>query len=259
MTAVKRMFVLLCGYEILPMNVSLRGADPKFIVSVPICTYLLDTSDGWVLLDAGLDSHHLVDPGQIEKYFSPGRWFPPPVVKPVHEMEAQLKSIGIGFEDISILILSHLHADHSGHIKRMPQARIVVQKREYDYAFSNAEKIAYFPEDYDIHGLSWDVIDGDTKVLDGIEAIFTPGHTPGHQSLIVDLPQTGKVILTADVGDWIENFDQEILPGSATSDEEAIASIRRINALRQQTGAPMFLTHDPVLVQKIKLAPDYYA
>jgi N-acyl homoserine lactone hydrolase len=259
MTAVKRMFVLLCGYEILPMTVSLRGADPKFIVSVPICTYLLDTTEGWVLLDAGLDSYHLTDPGQIAKYFSPGGWFPPPVVRPVHEMEAQLKAIGIGFEDISILVLSHLHADHSGHIKRMPQARIVIQQREYDYAFSSEEKLAYFTEDYDIAGLHWDVIDGDAPIIDGVEAIFTPGHTPGHQSLVVELPQMGKVILTADVGDWIENFDQEILPGSATSDEEALASLRRINALREATGAPMFLTHDPVLVQQIRLAPDYYA
>ena len=259
MTAVRRMFVLLCGYEILPMTVSLRGADPRFIVSVPICAYLLDTTQGWVLFDAGLDSHHLSDPGQVAKYFSPGGWFPPPVVKPAHDMAAQLASVGIGFGDIATLVLSHLHADHSGYIKRMPQARIVIQKREYDYAFSTVEKLAYFTEDYDIAGLRWEVIDGDTPIIDGVEAIFTPGHTPGHQSLVVQLPETGTVILTADVGDWIENFDQEILPGSATSDAEAMASIRRINQLRETTGAPMFLTHDPVLVQRIKLAPDHYA
>lgn len=258
MTAIKRMFVLLCGYEILPKTVSLRGADPRFIVSVPICAYLLDTTEGWVLLDSGLDSFHLSDPGQVDKYFSPGKWFPPPVVKPAHEMEAQLKAIGIGFEDISVLVLSHLHADHSGHIKHMPQAKIVIQKVEYDYAFSDAEKIAYFSEDYEIAGLNWRVIDGDTVIMPGIDAIFTPGHTPGHQSLVLDLPVMGKVILTADVGDWIENFTQEILPGFASNDDEAMASIRRINALQQATGAEMFLTHDPVLVQQIKLAPDFY-
>ena len=258
MTAIKRMFVLLCGYEILPMTVSLRGADPRFIVSVPISAYLLDTTAGWVLFDSGLDSFHLTDPDQVGKYFSPGAWFPPPVVKPAHEMEAQLEAIGIGFEDISMLILSHLHADHSGHIKRMKQARIVIQKVEYDHAFSDAPKAAYFREDYDLAGLNWQIIEGDTLIMPGVEAIFTPGHTPGHQSLVIDLPVTGKGILTADVGDWIENFTQEILPGSASSDEEAIASIRRINALQRETGAEMFLTHDPVLVQKIKLAPDYY-
>ncbi|WP_417308551.1 N-acyl homoserine lactonase family protein [Devosia sp.] len=258
MSAVRRMFVLLCGYEILPMTVSLRGANPRFIVSVPICTYLLDTTEGWVLLDAGLDEHHLRDPSQIEKYFAPGAWHPPPVVKPEHEMGAQLAAIGIGFEDISTLVLSHLHADHSGHIKRMPQARVVIQKVEYDYAFSDAEKIAYFTEDYDLPSIDWQIIDGDTPILPGIEAIFTPGHTPGHQSLVVDLPRTGKVILTADVGDWIENFTKEILPGSATNDDEALASIRRINALWANTGAEMFLTHDPVLVQKIRLAPEFY-
>ncbi|GHA13880.1 N-acyl homoserine lactonase [Devosia pacifica] len=258
MTSVRRLFVLLCGYEILPITVSLRGANPRFIVSVPICTYLLDTEAGWVLFDAGLDSHHLTDPAQVEKYFSRDGWFPPPVVEPVHEMEEQLRQIGIGFEDISILILSHLHADHSGHIKRMPQAEIIIQKREYDYAFSDEPKVAYFPEDYDLPGLNWTVIDGDQQLMPGIDAIFTPGHTPGHQSLVIDLPSKGKTILTADVGDWIENFTQEILPGSATNDEEAIASIHRINDLHQRTDGEMFLTHDPVLVRKIKLAPDYY-
>ncbi len=259
MTAVRRLFVLLCGYEILPMTVSLRGADPRFIVSVPISAYLLDTTEGWVMLDAGLDSFHLTDTAQVTKYFSRGGWFPPPVVQPAHEMDAQLKQIGIGFEDISILVLSHLHADHSGHIKRMPQARVIIQKREFDYAFSDEPKIAYFAEDYDLEGINWQVIEGDTPIMPGIEAIFTPGHTPGHQSLVIDLPETGKVILTADVGDWMENFTGEILPGSASNDDDALASIRRINALQAATGAQMFLTHDPVLVQQIKRAPDFYA
>lgn len=258
MTAIRRMYVLLCGYEILPQSVSVRGANRRFICAVPICAYLLDTAEGWVLFDAGIDEFHVRDADQIERLFVGSGWTPPPVVKPVHEMGAQLAEIGIGFEDISTLIISHLHADHSGHIKRMKQARIIIQKTEYDYAFSDEPKTAYFAEDYDLPDLNWQIIDGDHEIMPGITALFTPGHTPGHQSLSIELPNTGPAILTADVGDWICTFDDEVLPGSTTNDKQALSSIRKINALRKASGALLFMTHDPVLVQQIKLAPDYY-
>ena len=191
-----------------------------------------------------------------ERYILPG-WDPTPVVKPHHEMARQLAEIGIGFSDISIVILSHLHADHTGHIKHMPRARIIVSRPEYEFGFSDAAPYYFFRSDYDLAGFDWQIIDGDTELMDGLTILATPGHSPGHQSLLVDLPQTGKVVLAADVGDLMINFTDEILP-SATDDIAALASIRRINALVAEHRAMLMLTHDPELVQQIKLAPDYY-
>ena len=65
-------------------------------------------------------------------------------------------------------------------------------------------------------------------------------------------------MLVADVGDLMENFNQEILPGQATDDVKALASIRKINRIRAERNATMFLCHDPNLIQKTRLAPDYY-
>ena len=257
MTSVRRLFVLLCGFEIIPKTVATRDIGARFIISVPITAYLLDTDNGWVLFDAGLDEANLRDRALMdERYISKG-WDPTPVVKPHHEMQRQLAEIGIGFADISTVIVSHLHADHTGHIKQMPQAKIIVSRPEYEFGFSDAAPYYFFRSDYDLPGLDWQIIDGDTELMDGISILQTPGHSPGHQSLLVDLPHTGKVVLAADVGDLMINFTDEILP-SATDDVAALASIRRINALVAEHSAMLMLTHDPELVQQIKLAPDYY-
>ncbi len=256
-TAVRRLYVLLCGFEIIPKSISTRDRHGDIVISVPITAYLLDTEAGWVLFDAGLDEANLRDPALLQaRYLSIG-WDPPPVVWPVHEMERQLAALGLGFQDIGRVILSHLHADHSGHLKRMPNALLTIQRDEHDYAFSGGEQASWFRPDYDLPGLKWEVIEGDRTIMPGLRAIKTRGHSPGHQSLVVDLPNTGRVVLAGDVGDLMENFRDEVLPGESADDGAALASIRRINALVAE-GAKLFLTHDPDLLLTLKRAPDFY-
>jgi glyoxylase-like metal-dependent hydrolase (beta-lactamase superfamily II) len=227
------------------------------VLSVPITAYLLDTEEGWVLFDAGLDEANLRDPERLEALYLSQGWNPPPVVWPAHEMEGQLRQIGLGFRDISRVVLSHLHADHSGHLKRMPQARLTIQKAEWDYAFSGGARPSWFPSDYDLPTLRWDVIEGDQEIMRGVTALSTRGHSPGHQSLLVDLPRTGRVVLAGDVGDLLLNFREEILPGESADDEAALRSIRRINGLVAE-GATLFLTHDPDLLLDLRCAPEFY-
>jgi N-acyl homoserine lactone hydrolase len=256
-THVRRLFVLLCGFEIIPKSISTRDRHADIVISVPITAYLMDTAEGWVLFDAGLDAANLRDPDLLERHYLSIGWNPPPVVWPSHEMEGLLRQIGIGFGDISQVILSHLHADHSGHLKYMPQARLTIQRDEHDYAFSGTERASWFRSDYDLPGLDWHVIDGDCTIMPGMHAIKTRGHSPGHQSLIVDLPNTGRVVLAGDVGDLMENFQEEVLPGESADDEAALASIRRINAIVAE-GAMLFLTHDPDLLLSLRRAPECY-
>ncbi len=67
MTSVRRLYVLLCGFEILPKTVSTRGLGGRFILSEPVCVYLLDTDRGWVLLDAGLNPANGRDRVRMDK------------------------------------------------------------------------------------------------------------------------------------------------------------------------------------------------
>ena len=78
MTSVKRLFVLLCGFEIIPKTVSPHNIGARFIISVPISAYLLDTDNGWVLFDTGLDEENLRERARSEALYLPTGRDPPP-------------------------------------------------------------------------------------------------------------------------------------------------------------------------------------
>lgn len=257
MSAVRRLFVLLCGYEFVPESVSLRGWSDRFILSLPICCYLLDTEEGWILLDTGVNQAILDDPERSRRHFGDHGMMAPVVRKP-HRMESLFAEIGIGYRDVSRVILSHLHLDHSGQLRHFAHAPIHIQRREYDHAFGGAADWAYFAEDYAMAGLDWRPMDGDWQACAGLRLIATPGHTPGHQSAVVELANSGTVILPFDAGDLRENFTDEILPGYTSGDEDALSSIRRLKDIERSSGGRMILFHDPAEIRETILAPAWY-
>ena len=257
MTSVRSMCILLLGYEVIPKTVSTRDRGGKFIMAEPILAYLIETDDGYVIFDTGVNSTNLTDPALRQSLFMDRGWLTPPIVLPDHEFLAQLELADVAPRDICHVVLSHVHCDHTGNIKHLRHAKFWIQKQEHDYAFSGSAGPAVFPQDYDFSELDWNIVDGDWELMSGIEGILTRGHHPGHQSLVVTLPG-GTKILTADVGDLWENFEQEILPGESCDDIAALGSIRRLKAIAQQREAELILLHDPVRVQQLKLAPDRY-
>jgi N-acyl homoserine lactone hydrolase len=258
MTYVKKLYVLLCGFEILPKSVCTRDQGSRFVLSLPISAYLLETQNGYILIDTGIDSAYIKDPVRREKYFGQQAPFPAPVVLPEHELLSQLQQIGVRPEEIKQVLISHLHADHTGNLKHFKHAKITLQARELEHALSSDTSQAYFKDDYASVDLDWDRLEGDYEVAPGIKCLSTPGHTPGHQSFAVDLPNTGSIILTADAGDLLVNFEEEILPGGAVDDEAALSSIRRLKREAQTAKGRLFLGHDPTFVQSIQLAPSFY-
>jgi N-acyl homoserine lactone hydrolase len=256
-TTVRRLFVLLCGFEILPKTISTRGRGGRFILSEPVCAYLLDTESGWVLLDAGLNPDNGRDPARKqEKFWRLG--MTAPVIRDDHLLESQLAALGVGSSDIGQVILSHLHYDHCGDLRRFSHARISVQRREYEHAFGTDPGMAYFRDEYDDPRLQWELRDGDWEAQPGLRLIDTRGHTQGHQSAVVELPESGTVVLPFDAGDLQENFDDEILPGECCDDEAALRAIQRIKTLERASRATRLLFHDPVAIQTMRLAPDCY-
>lgn len=257
MTSIRRLYVLLCGFEIVPKTISTRGRGDRFILSEPVCAYLLDTLGGWVLLDAGINVANLRDPKRLQKYYL-DHAITPPIVRGCHEMERQLTEIGIGFGDVRHIILSHLHFDHSGNLGQFRHARISIQRREHAFAFGGDPGYAYIRGDYDDPALDWHLVDGDWQAQPGLTLLDTGGHTPGHQSAVVELPNSGFIVLPFDAGDLMENFDAEILPGESMDDAAALAAIRRLKQVAANLNGRMLLFHDPVAIQAIRLAPDYY-
>jgi len=226
-------------------------------MSEPICAYLLDTANGWVLLDTGFDSAHAQDAERREANFY-RHGMVPPVVLPEHELLPQLEGLGLKPADIQHVIVTHLHFDHVGGLKHFPHARASIQRREYEVRLQHDIRSGYIQEDYDSPSIKWDVVDGDWQVMPGLNMIDTRGHTAGHQSAVLELPSSGVVVLPFDAGDLQENFDDEVLPGESVDDAAAMQAILRIKSILAERNGRMLLFHDPVAIQKIKLAPDFY-
>jgi N-acyl homoserine lactone hydrolase len=209
------------------------------------------------LLDTGFDPRYARDRQLADHYFhSVG--VVPPVVNPEHELAGQMRQLGVDFKDVNHIVLSHLHLDHVGNMKYFKHAKVYIQSQEYEHGFSDARPQSYFLEDYNAPDINWQMRDGDWELVPGVKLLKTRGHTPGHQSAVVELPHSGTVVVPFDAGDMQENFDDEILPGESVDDAAALASILRLKAIAAQPCTQMILFHDPVAIQRYKLAPEFY-
>jgi N-acyl homoserine lactone hydrolase len=257
MTEVAKLYILLCGYEIIRRSACIRGEQPNIILAVPVCCYLMETKRGYVMFDTGLNSAPLADIARSTARFRNAAFPAPPIVLPEHEVLPQIAALGVEPAQVAEIILSHTHGDHTGHLRDFPNARVTIQRYEYDAAFSDAGRRSQNFDDIASPTIRWNIVDGDWTLMPGIDLILTRGHHPGHQSAIVWLPNSGVKILIGDVADLLENFDREVL-GSSMDDAAALASIRRLKAIAIKTGGELVPLHDPYFIQTIRLAPAYY-
>lgn len=257
-TKVKRMYVCLCGFEFIPKTISTKGLGERFYLSEPVSAYLFDTEEGWVLFDTGFNRDIITNPELEHEYFTSRGWIPTPVAEEQHDLGVQLASIGLTYDDIGSIIISHLHADHTGNLAKCKNAKVYIQKAEYDFGFADETPPPWFEYDYKDADIDWVIIEGDYQLMEGLEIIDTKGHTPGHQSLVVTLPQSGVFVLTADAGDLAENYEKEIPCGENIGDDIAIEAIRRLKREAEERGGILFLGHDIDWVKQIKLIPEFY-
>lgn len=155
---------------------------------------------------------------------------------PGQEVAAALASIGVAPEDVDMVINTHLHWDHCGNNALFPNAEFVVQKRELRYALAPAKPfrtaylspLAGFTPPY--LGCRFTEIDGDVELFPGLTVMLTPGHSIGHQSIVVEVPG-GTLCLAQDAVFTYENLEHDIPPGFCWRLEEAVDSMARIRRL----------------------------
>jgi N-acyl homoserine lactone hydrolase len=170
----------------------------------------------------------------------------------------QLAEIGYMPSDITYLALSHSHWDHTGNANSFPGSTWLVQKLERDMMF--AEKPLSNQSDFDgLRNSKTQLLEGDHDVFgDGsVMLLFTPGHTPGHQSLFINLPKTGAVILSGDLYHFSEELTLKPTPKGRNAEQTA-ASMAKIQALIAKTGAQLWIQHDSPSFAKLKKSPAYY-
>lgn len=176
-------------------------------------------------------------------------------------LASQLSEMGIAPTAVTHLAISHFHSDHCGNANLFTSATLYIQEAEYDAAFGeNAAKFNYAPANYEKLRASPVVkLNGDHDVFgDGsVVIVATPGHTPGHQSLLVRLPKTGVVVLSGDMVHFEENWVNRRIPARNFNKEQSAQSMEKVAALLSRTNGTLWINHDKVQDAQVPKAPDY--
>jgi N-acyl homoserine lactone hydrolase len=219
------------------------------IVRIPVWSGLLRTSEGIVLFDTGLHPVHVDRPDAT--------YGPQSSVKPVMERNdaivARLASVGVRPDDVAIVVNSHLHFDHAGNNGAFPKAIFIVQREHLAYAKGKPN----FPGVYwDIPELTYMPVAGRSRIARGVEVVPTPGHAPGHQSLVVELPETGRVVLCGDAAFTRENLERGVI--RAQDEAAAKESLALIRSLVNGDLDRVFTSHDAASWPQWRHAPETY-
>jgi N-acyl homoserine lactone hydrolase len=181
-------------------------------------------------------------------------------VAPKVSVVDQLKQLNVTPEQIKYVGISHYHGDHTGQIASFPGATVMIGKGDWD-AISSPKPAAGVNAKPFGHWLSGggkvEPLSGDKDVFgDGSVMILkTPGHTPGHQSVMVKLKEKGNVILVGDAAHFHENYDSNGVPSFNVSRADTLASMDRIKQLAKVHKATVVIQHDARDVGKLPAFP----
>jgi glyoxylase-like metal-dependent hydrolase (beta-lactamase superfamily II) len=172
----------------------------------------------------------------------------------------QLGAMGIKPADITYVAFSHLHADHAGGANAFAGSNVLMQKAEWDSALAGNPE--FEPSDVfaRLKETKLTIIDGDYDVFgDGsVKLLYAPGHTPGHQTLLINLAKTGPVMLSGDLYHFRESRALRRVPKFNYDAAMSLQSIDRIEALLKETGADLWIEHDKALADTLQKAPRFY-
>jgi glyoxylase-like metal-dependent hydrolase (beta-lactamase superfamily II) len=229
------------------------GANVGFAVGFPGHCYLIHHNKGWFLWDTGIDDAVAKLPNHEEVFHEWGPGTGPIWRKPI-TLSAQLEQIHIKPADIKLMAVSHSHPDHAGNIEMFPKAMMLVQRVEYKWAGSRQDTVAFNSK----HPVK--LVDGDYDVFGegSVVLLFTPGHTPGHQSLLVRLPKTGPVILSGDAVHFQTSFEHRYVPDNNWSKQASLQSMDKISAIVAKEHAQLWINHDQRQSDAQKKLPAYY-
>ena len=235
-----------CGTPRAPTDVNTRFSDtysfPGLTLQFVFSCYLIRHGDDYMIWDTGFGPNA----GETA----------PKVTLPQH-----LAKLNVKPEQVKYIGISHYHGDHIGGAHLLPGATLLIGKGDWDvltapkqpqgvdpaplkHWISEGGKVEPVPLDKDVFG------DGSVMML------YTPGHTPGHHSLLVKLPQTGAVILTGDAAHFHENYDSNGVPSFNHDRAETVASLDRIKKIAGNTKATVIIQHDARDISKLPAYPE---
>jgi glyoxylase-like metal-dependent hydrolase (beta-lactamase superfamily II) len=226
----------------------------KMEMAVP-CYLIKHPSKGTMVWDAGLNDAIASEKDGVEFYDGV---FNLSVKK---TMLSQLAEVGVKPAQVTYFAPSHLHVDHSGNANYFADSTLLMQQAEYQVAFS--KDAANYGFDINNYSALKDAkripLQGDHDVFgDGSVIILsTPGHSPGHQSLYLKLPETGAVILSGDLYHFHKNRQDYGIP-IWNDKKSTISSFAKIDNILDNTAAKLWIQHDPEEAKTTRMSPAYY-
>jgi N-acyl homoserine lactone hydrolase len=248
-SGVERLYVLNCG-EGVAGDISRWSPGVNVGKSMDFADncYLIKHAQGWMLWDTGVtDAIAAMPEGQRPADPRATHWRRPKT------LASQLEQLGVKPADIKYVAVSHTHPDHIGNVELFPQATLLVQKAEYEWP--NPLGVGRFKPEHPATKLS-----GDHDVFgDGsVTILSTPGHTPGHQSLLMRLPKTGAVLLSGDAVHFKDNWDNRRVPEQNTDKAQTVASLQRLADIMAKENAQLWINHDKAQRDSLKMSPEFY-
>jgi len=251
-----KVYVLDCGeivaHDAGVFNLALAGTEKR----LSDACYLIKHPKGTLIWDTGLPDALVAYPNG----YDPGGGV---FTAYVHKtLLSQLQEINVDPASVDYIAMSHLHFDHTANANYFTNATWLIQQSEYDIAF-NEQGLSYGfdPTSYSelaknplkiLHG-HYDVFDDKSVVI-----ISTPGHTPGHQSLYLDLAQTGPVVLSGDLYHLQFNRDNYGVPSFNSSIRETVHSFVLMDNFIDKVKATLWIQHDKPTFDSLSHSPAFY-
>jgi N-acyl homoserine lactone hydrolase len=184
----------------------------------------------------------------------------PAPTAPKSSLVEQLAQLHLKSEQITFVAISHYHGDHIGQVASFPQATLLIGKGDWDALNEPKPNAMINPANFS-HWISGggkvEPVSGDKDVFgDGsVIMLNTPGHTPGHHSLLVKLKDKGNILITGDLAHFQENYDSNGVPTFNTSRADSLASLDRFKQLAANLHATVIIQHDARDIAKLPAFP----
>ena len=255
-SGVERMYVINCGEnhvkDVSRWTPGVNAGQPHVFSNH---CYLVKHARGWMLWDTGNADRIAAMPSGLS---AAGGAITAYMKKPLAE---SLKEIGVTPSDVKHFAMSHAHGDHSGNANLFTAATLYVQRAEYAAMFGpEPQKFGFITANFEkLRANPAMILDGEHDVFgDGTVLIkAAPGHTPGHQVLVVRLPKTGPVMLSGDMVHLQYSWTYRVVPSFNFDIPRSMATIDAMKAYAQKTNAQLWINHDLEQNAKIPKAPAF--
>jgi N-acyl homoserine lactone hydrolase len=209
--------------------------------------YLVETTDNKrVLIDSGMAADVPLSPA-------------PPRTNEKNVLE-HLADLNLRPQDIDILICTHFDVDHAGHHDAFTNAEFIVQREHYTLARNGHPRFAAARPHWDHPALRYRLIDGDTELLPRMTLLETSGHAPGHQSVLVRLPQAGPILLAIDAAVMRRTFtvDRKAWPTDDNEQQLRTSTKKLLDLVKREQIKLVVFGHDGQQWKSLKKSPEFY-